>query len=290
MFSYFLNMKTFYSFLNKTISFIKTQSYNSYVYVKTNYMFFVYIFSSIIIIGVGVYGGISYLWYLEKLRSIAKDYHGRMYRKDKTDPFNDPDFLHFLKINDISSPLYSLSIEELFVFYSQKNDNVREVAAFIMPLWTKFDSFSKLAIKIYLIRCIEKDKSFNDLFCTAFIIYVKHMIMKKYGADTTFSISSASKADISIFNDYIDNYVNIYPNSFDLYFIYLKYPIYINANNFFVSKSPIFINNVILKDPNINFILKEIESSVIIKQETSYYDFINKNISYIIEIIYSIFS
>jgi hypothetical protein len=287
MFSNVLNMKSIYSFLCKTISFIKTQSYNSYIYVKTNYMFFIYIFSSIIVLGVGVYGGISYLWYLEKLRALAKEFHGHMYRKDKTDPFKDPDFLYFLKINDISSSLYSLSIDELYTIYSKKNSNVREVAAFIMPLWNKFDPFSKLAIKIYLIRCIEKDESFKDLFCTAFIIYVKHMIMKRYGADTTFSTSSYSKADISILNNYIDNYANLYPNSFDPI---INSPIYIDANSFLVSKSPIFINHLILKDPNINLILKEIESSVIIKQEASYYDFINKNISYIIEIIYSIFS
>jgi hypothetical protein len=288
-------------------------------------MFISIVIASTVTVGAIIYGGNMFLSEYKELRKLAKEKFIWMKEKDRTDPFTDPIFIGYLKANMVENPLFLLTIEELFILYSKKNSNILEVIPFLMPLWGDFDCFTKLALKIYLIRCIEKDQPFKALFCKTFTLYIKYIIYSRYdGAGTNFSFAgfSESKIDISLCNSYIDEYSILYSTNLEInssivnslsisnQFNLIVNPNIINVPISIDSKGCMVLNpnNPILEVPihigtldmSLNTktleVLEQVklasENNLInnIKHQTSYYNFISENIYYIIQIIYDIFS
>jgi len=328
----FLKSK-FFSFVSKAYNTLKVYLYKTYIFVKTNSL---YILSSIFVISIGV-GGILYYKYLQNLRKLAREYFKYIKEIDKRDPFMDPDFINFLKTFGVVSPLFQKSLEELMIIYGQSNSNALDILSFLIPLWANFDPFTKLALKIYLIRCIEGGLKFKGAFCKTFILYVRYMVMRKYGDhygdqgdQMSLSFFGVSDSDITIddFNEYIDTWESLYSiNKIDFLsyypidhnglpifkFDFMNLPFSLNSNGLLsidqvsvIINSPIYMSyfpNSHLK--NLHPILQEVQSIVNnsnllidkngilvinIEQKNLYYHFLNKNISYIIQIICDIFS
>lgn len=321
------------SLVSKLYINVKKAIYSFYIFLKTHALVISIVIASTVTVGAVIYGGNVFLNEYKALKLLAREKFIWMKEKDRTDPFTDPIFIEYLKANMIENPLFQLTIQELFVLYSKKNSNILEVIPFIMPLWGDFDCFTKLALKIYLIRCIEKDQPFKALFCKTFTLYIKYIIYSRYdGADTNFSFSgfSESKIDINMCNMYIDNYSMLYSTNYEINSNIINSVSFSNKINLMINPTTINVpisidsngsiilnpNNPILELPiymgtNFNISLNTKQLQVLehvklvaenhlinkdgliilnIKQQTSYYNFMSEHVSYIIQIIYDIFS